>query len=525
MSIRKQIISLIGLLMTVPCSSWAQDDAFSLLQKREERTVSSINRKDLVRRHNPQATHVGQQKFLLGDGRMFFKVDATALQTFISDPQLPLNIGLNITDTTRLTRLAMSLDRWSGKAESRFRYNGQYYHVETVCSPVNQFNWQMARPTFSTRITSDSVFEVAFKPVQLITDGRNIDETKLSVTTLKHHAAVRLVNTSDKTNTFQWFTFSWRGNVSLKKRGNLIILRCKGQNTTIEGEKKKAYSLDITMTRSTSMPSDAFFNNENVPPFTDYALLTSSGWNNFWTETGIAEFSAEQTSAEENAQAQQVEQKLIEALYNVIAATPDDWWLQAPLTAYGFAKQLTPAFKREMRNNPEPFCQRPELIAAALLTLRAYTHPDVAARFDMSDDLVNEFCTTILNAYAPWVEKAADNLAAGRSHTPGCLDSKQLLDVAGLWTATSDSLKKTVEISSAEAKERSWPFPPGGDRWFPLKRQPEAGPTLFRLPMVTEFLNNPAPTLPQQQQLLFSVAARRWPENWNVRIENILPLP
>ena len=529
--------------MLLPCVSWAQDDAFSLLGGRQQRHTSSINRKALVRRHNPTTHHVGRQQFLMGESNLFFHVDATALQTFVADPQLPLNIGLNLPDTTRLSRLDMSLDRWNGKAESRFHYAGQYYHVETVCSPIYKYDDQMVRPTYSTRITSDTVFEVVLTPAPYMERaGKDVDQTAMTVTSLKHHAAVRLLNLSGDGNVFQWIAFTWRGNASLRKRGNRIVLRCKGDQVTIEGQKKKNYSLDITMYKVPSMPSDYFFNQKNIVPFTDFALRTSTGWNNFWTETGIADF-----SAVGSPEALQMERKLVEALYDVAARTPADWWQQAPLTLYGFAKQVVPDMRRIIKADAEQLWRRPELIATALLTLRAYTLPEVAKRFSLTSEEVAQLKTTVLNAFCLHVVKAADLLASGETTAPDCLDRDALLAVAKWWQEETDRVNETQRPTPNLPSVANGGFAPLGGAAATsvaaLKTPVAQGEgSLDTLPadsvslsmqslpvdsiLPSKLFNLPSPLgVGSSIDYLLSIAGRCWPDTWKVSTEYLLPLP
>ncbi|MBR3009500.1 MAG: hypothetical protein IKH91_01595 [Prevotella sp.] len=555
---RKLNTFILFLLVLLPCVSWAQDDAFSLLGGRQQRHTSSINRKALVRRHNPTTHHVGRQQFLMGESNLFFHVDATALQTFVADPQLPLNIGLNLPDTTRLSRLDMSLDRWNGKAESRFHYAGQYYHVETVCSPIYKYEDQMVRPTYSTRITSDTVFEVVLTPAPYMERAsKDVDQTAMTVTSLKHHAAVRLLNLSGDGNVFQWIAFTWRGNASLRKRGNRIVLRCKGDQVTIEGMKKKNYSLDITMYKVPSMPSDYFFNQKNIVPFTDFALRTSTGWNNFWTETGIADF-----SAVDSPEAFEMERKLVESLYDVAARTPADWWQQTPLTLYGFAKQVVPDMRRIIKADAEQLWRRPELIATALLTLRAYTLPEVAKRFSLTSEEVAQLKTTVLNAFCLHVAKAADLLASGTTTAPDCLDRDALLAVAKWWQEETDRVNETQRVApnpsrgeggldtlpadsvSLSVQSLSVDVAPSSMQSLPTDSVLSS--RLFKLPspweatgvfraatgVATAPLRGANPSFAMGEQgvgisidYLLYIAGRCWPDTWKVSTEYLLPLP
>lgn len=469
-------------------------------------SASAFDRKQLVRRHNPSTTFVGRQQYPLGQSKLHIKVDATALQTFVPDQNLGLNIGLNLADTTQLTDLHMTLDRWAGKADSHFRHRGQYYHVETVCSPFYQFNWQMDRPTFSTRITSDTIFEVELRPIQFATDyNETVEESKLSITQLKHHAAVRILNTGGGANTYRWFAVSWRGNASMKKRGNLIVLRCKGDNVTIEGKKTKVYSLDITMSERTSMPSDAFFNNENIAPFTEFALHTATGWNMFWMECGLADFSQVQ-----HPQAKQLEGRMVEALYQMTATTPADWWTTVPYALYGFPKEIVNRLAHDIANHPDKIYLRPELIATAYLLRQGYTHPIVAKRFDLSTEEVAKYDEIVVNAYGDLNEKAAAQLRKSD-------DNDEFLPPSSFLSPRSSRLVPPVRLSRKALLDIA-------ERWPHLLTEPLPDDTyIFCFPPLSDLLAMPSGK-DTDMAVLLMVAARQWPEDWNVTVENILPI-
>ena len=153
--------------MLSPLAAWGQSVAFDLSAMRQDRPSSSINRKELVRRHNPQTHHVGSQQFLIGYGEKHMMVDATALQTFVADAQSPINIALNLADTTLLSNLTMELDRWTGKASSHFLYNGQNFHVESIYvmeEVQSHIQPTFQQPTVAIRITSDSIFSMTLRP-------------------------------------------------------------------------------------------------------------------------------------------------------------------------------------------------------------------------------------------------------------------------------------------------------------------------------------------------------------------------
>ena len=498
MSNRKYLLAIIWFLAISPCLLWAQENDFGRLKHSDRNHSSSIQRKSLVRRHNPQISHIGKHQFLLGEGKTSFWVDATALQTFVPDTKWGLNVSLGLTDTTRLSRLHMELDRWTGKADSRFHYNGQYYHIETICSPSANGSWWAGykKPMLATRISSDSIFDVIFLPESI----QKAEKSEISLTTLKHHAAVGLhvIGEADR-----WYTIVWRGNATIKKRDGKIVLHCKGNTITSEGKKQKDYSVDIAVQEVTSKPNDYFFNNGKITPFTDHALRTATGWSTFWTECGLADFSATDTP-----EARKVEERQVETLYNITALTPKDWWSQAPLTVYGFAKQLVPDFQKIIKEAPEQLWQRPEFIAAALLTLRAYTYPTVVERFSLTPEDVKEFHTTIINTYAPYISKAAEYLKTENPPVPSFLDNNALLAVAKRWMVEAESVDVLKETLS-ESNSRVLP----------------ADGLMFHMPMVTEMLSPNDLTVNEQSLLLFSIANRRWPSSWKVKTEFLVPLP
>ena len=479
MSIRKYSIIISLLLTLFPPLSWGQSADFGLLHRNPNNHVMTIDRKALVRRHNPQTHHVGQQQFLVGIGNAQMKVDATALQTFIGDSGNMVNIGLDIPDTTHLSQLTMELDRWTGKATSRFYNNGRFFHVETVYTTItDDFDYQLHRKSIiAVRITSDSIFDVILRPQEAALQGKLQSS---DVKSLKKNAAFQL---RDEAGT-HWFAACWRGNTSMKKSKGQMRLHCKGDEIVVEGKKQKQYVLDIIMYPMSSKPSDWFYNTPVKMPFTEYALHAAAGWANFWNECGIADFSATNTP-----EAKAMERHLVETLYDFSVDTPSDWWSQAPLTAYGFAKQIVPILTMKSRRSPDELSQKPEFIAASLLTLRAYTMPQVIERFNMDEETVGTFYATIYNAFVHVIKKAGESLESNQSAVPDYLDRDELLSVARRWLVAPESLELL---------------------------KPSAG-KMFHLPMASDQLPGPL--------FLLAIADHRWPQDWKVTVENILPLP
>ena len=492
MPIRKLFFIVWVLFMLSPLAAWGQSVAFDLSPMRQNHPSSSINRKELVRRHNPQTHHVGSQQFLIGYGEKHMMVDATALQTFVADAQSPINIALNLADTTLLSNLTMELDRWTGKASSHFRYNGQNFHVESIYvmeEVQSHIQPTFQQPTVAIRITSDSIFSMTLRPEASAFQGKMQPARIIS---LKNHATFQIHDDQGA----HWFAVSWRGKASLKKRNGQMLLTCKGEKVLVEGKKKREYALDIILKPIQGKPNDSFYNQTSIKPFTDFSLKNAAGIANYWTECGIADFSA--TTAPE---ARQVEGRMVETLYRYCTDTPTDWWLQTPLTLYGFAKQIVPSLSKSNRNQHLEVWRHPEVIASALLTLRAYTLPEVGNRFGITEAKREKLYATVYNALAQIVAEAGDYLETEQPDVPECLSRDQLLTTARLWREPADSLSlfATVKGNDASAADSL------------------SSERMFRLPQVS-------PTLPDHL-LLLAIAGGRWPETWKVRTENILPVP
>lgn len=444
-----------------------------------------IDRKALVRRHNQHVTgqltdSLSRQKWTLANGVQPFHFDVTGLQTFVGDRRWPIATGLNFADATGITDLDATLDRWSGRFTSRFRRNGQQFRVETIYT----------QQAVATRITSDTIFEISFRP-QADIDAQNPffspdeaknDRKKLKYSKMGHRE--RFVVTLHDGEKEHWLAVAWYGKASLRKESDRIVLACRGGTT------------EILFRRLPSEPDEYFFDNLMVMPFTEYALDVASEWSEFWLGCGLVDF-----SPTNEPEARLAEKRMVETLYRYASLVPNDWWLMSPLALYGYPNQVAEMLRWAIPSSSVG--KRPEFIAVAEMLMRAYSHPRIAQRFMLTPEAVERNRLTVLNAYGDLVEQAAeflkenhDSLIASLGSPMRYLRSEQLLEVAKNWR---------------EARADS------------TLRQPSTADNLplFRLPPFQTILAEPA-SAQNDVLLLLAIATRQWPGNWKVIDENIV---
>ena len=204
--------------------------------------------------------------------------------------------------------------------------------------------------------------------------------------------------------------------------------------------------------------------------------------------------------------------------------------------------------RRIIKADAEQLWRRPELIATALLTLRAYTLPEVAKRFSLTSEEVAQLKTTVLNAFCLHVAKAADLLASGTTTAPDCLDRDALLAVAKWWQEETDRVNETqrptpnpsrgeggldtLPADSVSLSVQSLP----ADSILPSKlfKLPVEATGVFRAAtgVAAAPLRGANPSFATGEQgvgstidYLLSIAGRCWPDTWKVSTEYLLPLP
>ena len=424
-----------------------------------------IDRKSLVRRHNPHITdttnHVFAEKWLLGSGELIFNVDATGLQTFANDEEWPITVGLNFTDTIGIDHLDAKLDRWSGRFDSRFCRNGQRFRVETVCMQA----------AVATRITSDTIFEISFRS----STGFPVRTAQKSPNFKQIGRRQRMVVKETDGHQTHWLLANWYGDVSVRQDDNRVVLTCKGG------------PVEVLFRRLDAEPSLEFFEQIYAAPFMDYALNVATEWSEFWNECGMADFSATATP-----EARLAEQRMVESLYHYASVPITDWWQSAPLALYGFPSLVAKALRYASHDTLHVY-HRPEAIAVADMIRRGFAHPYVIERDLVKKNAAEYNDETVRNAYALMVESVARNLEYEES------------------AISLDGFSSYLQPVNLLEVARNWPSENAFSQCY------------FQLPPPSDIFSKPSS--PENDALmLVAIAARHWPEQWKVSVENIVPI-
>lgn len=381
-----------------------------------------INRKEVVRRHNPHVQTMDKLASLsVGNGHFACTVDATGLQTFPEEyaDGVPLGtmsdwawhyfqgaekfsfsdvlverdfgrghkelyaaqfkepgrqkdaenyyranphrlhlgaIGLDLDDMNLVKDIDQTLDLWTGKIDSRFTYNGQKYHVETVCDPRINAN------TVSWRITSDGPISVVVRfpdPTGKHTDDGCDWNTDISdYITFTNNKKNRVVEVERypkglgayytqshyrdiKTWHSYFMTLSWMGDAKVSFPHTKSI-----KLTTDTG------TLDFSCEFSPFRTRTLIFE-----PFTEHAIRSAQSWANYWTIGGMVDF-----SHVKDPRASELERRVILSKYlmlvNDAGCTPPqetgltynswfgkfhlemEWWHQAQFALWGHSALL-----------------------------------------------------------------------------------------------------------------------------------------------------------------------------------------
>ena len=261
-------------------------------------------------------------------------------------------IGLDLKDISLVKDIDQTLDLWKGKIDSKFTYNGQKYHVETVVDP------QSRRNILSSRITSDGEICVIIRfpyPTRKHTDdGCDWDKNKYHhIEATKGKGVLEVEHIFDGTEFISsnfsilpadnsyWMYLSWIGDAKARTSSdNTIILT---SNTGV---------LDFSCEFAENIRRQI-----QIEPFAEHAIRSGQVWNNFWKEGGIVDFSHVKDS-----RAMELERRIILSNYllkvNDAGDTPPqetgltynswfgkfhlemEWWHQAQFALWGHPQYL-----------------------------------------------------------------------------------------------------------------------------------------------------------------------------------------
>lgn len=185
-------------------------------------------------------------------------------------------IGLDITDASRIKNINQNLDLWTGKIDSKFAYNGNTYHVETVCAPDVD--------CIASNISSDGnigvVFSFAYPTGGHCDDACRWDADNLhktSLETMKNAAMIK----RQIDNTIYYIYVKWDGKAEIQQSAqHKIILKAKGNSLSFSAIFMPEYLRESEL-------SGISGDNAKSPDFPTCAKASANRWSSYWNEGGF----------------------------------------------------------------------------------------------------------------------------------------------------------------------------------------------------------------------------------------------
>ena len=181
------------------------------------------------------------------------------------------NIGLNLADPNLVSNIDETLDLWTGKVESRFKYGEQNYHVKTVCDPD--------KDVVASHIESDGTIEVVLRfpyPTGKHSDDAcDWNQDSRHTTTLEKDGSHAVIKRKLDNCTYYI-------NVEFSKGARISKI---GAHTIMISTKKGALDLYVGFNGNT--PMGFYLSNR---PFADFAMASAGRWREYWNEGGFVDF-------------------------------------------------------------------------------------------------------------------------------------------------------------------------------------------------------------------------------------------
>lgn len=181
------------------------------------------------------------------------------------------NIGLNLADPNLVSNIDETLDLWTGKVESRFKYGEQNYHVKTVCDPD--------KDVVASHIESDGTIEVVLRfpyPTGKHSDDAcDWNQDSRHTTTLEKEGTHAVIKRKlDNCTYYINVEFSDGARISKQGAHTIVISTKKG-------------ALDLYVGFNGNTPMGFYLSNR---PFADFAMASAGRWRNYWNEGGFVDF-------------------------------------------------------------------------------------------------------------------------------------------------------------------------------------------------------------------------------------------
>ena len=128
-------------------------------------------------------------------------------------------VGLNFTDVGKISAVNQHLDMWNGVIDSRFKYDGKPYHVQTTCSPI----YDLIASRVETKGPIEIVFRVPYPTGKHSDDGCDWGAEGGQTLSLRRHHNSAMVSVRIDDSNYQ-VRISWRGNAGIRMAGSHTVI-------------------------------------------------------------------------------------------------------------------------------------------------------------------------------------------------------------------------------------------------------------------------------------------------------------
>lgn len=222
-------------------------------------------------------------------------------------------LGFNFSDPHLMSDVDQSLDLWNGLIDSRFRYDGRRYHVQTVCSP----SADMVAAKVESKGKLELTFRVPYPTGKHSDDGCDWGTDRPQVLTLKRHPNAAWVDVCIDDTRYQ-VRLTWKGTATARLADNHTVVVSGRHKLEVTAQfvnedmeldsrlglgQRKAKSRRTARRKPYEEEASVRLQqmlDEGAEPkrvvstgrsFDDIRLEASRFWQAYWQEGGIADFS------------------------------------------------------------------------------------------------------------------------------------------------------------------------------------------------------------------------------------------
>ena len=195
-------------------------------------------------------------------------------------------VGLNLKSPEKLSDIDQHLDLWNGIIDSRFKYDGKPYHVQTTCSPTAD--------KIAAKVSTKGIVEIVFR-VPYPT-GRHSDDAcdwsldgKQTINLEKHpnHAwlNVRIDQTTYRVR------IDWKGKADVRLADRHTVILKGKDNMEFTVEFRDGYAVDASGQPIKVRRQEHWQEPAVLQSFEEVKTASQHYWNGYWKDGGIVDFS------------------------------------------------------------------------------------------------------------------------------------------------------------------------------------------------------------------------------------------